>query len=97
MAIPPKYVHIHELFQQIRRMLPEERLRKLEQRNSVNLQRSPLSIDRIPMDVLNRLQHALWRQEIEFQYRSNQPGDVRIWHRVAPYDGKLWAKRGGAT
>jgi predicted DNA-binding transcriptional regulator YafY len=81
----PEFVHIRALLHQIHQLLPAERRGSLDKRNLVSLQRMGTSIDRVPPQLLRALRHAIWRQEISFEYISNQPGAPHVWHRAAPY------------
>jgi len=82
----PEFVHMRALLQQIHQLLPAERRGSLDKRKLLSLQRVGTSLDRVPPQLLRTLRRAMWRQEISFEYISNQPGAPRIWHRAAPYE-----------
>lgn len=82
----PEFVHMRALLQHIHQLLPAERRGSLDQRKLLSLQRVGTSLDRVPPQLLRTLRRAIWRQEISFEYVSNQPGAPRVWHRAAPYE-----------
>jgi predicted DNA-binding transcriptional regulator YafY len=82
----PEFVHMRALLHQIHQLLPTERRGSLDKRNLLRLQRLGTSLDRVPAQLLSTLRRAMWRQEICFEYISNQPGIPRVWHRAAPYE-----------
>lgn len=82
----PELVHIRTLLDQINQLLPEERHNAFTKQRPLYLQRVATSSDRVSPELLRTLRRAIWRQEICFEYMSNQSGTPRIWHRVAPYD-----------
>lgn len=82
----PELVHMRTLLGQIYQLLPEERRDALNKQRPVHLQRVAPLIDDISLDLLRSLRRAIWRQEICFEYVSNQPSTPRILHRVAPYE-----------
>lgn len=82
----PELVHMRTLLDQIYQLLPEGRRGALNKQRPVHLQRVATSIDNISLDLLRSLRRAIWRQEICFEYVSNQPGTPHVWHRAAPYE-----------
>lgn len=82
----PELVHMRTLLNQIYQLLPEGRRGTLNKQRPVHLQRVAPSTDDVSLDLLRTLRRAIWRQEICFDYVSNQPGTPQVWHRVAPYE-----------
>lgn len=81
----PEHANIRTFLYEVRRMLPPERQTRLQPDRVIQLDRASLGENRISATVMRKLRGALWRQEIEFQYVSNQPGNPWIRHRAAPY------------
>lgn len=82
----PELVHIRTLLDQINQLLPKERRNTFTKQRPLHLQRMSASTDRVSPELLRTLRRAIRRQEVCFEYVSNQPGTPQIWHRVAPYD-----------
>ena len=82
----PAYTNIRAFLDEVRRLLPPERQEKLQSRSPISLERTGTVGTQITTEIMNSLQQAIRRQEIEFQYRSNHPGGPLGWHRAAPYE-----------
>lgn len=82
----PEFVNMRTLLDHIHKLLPADRLSSFNKHTPLNLHRIATSIDQVSPQLLRKIRRAIWRQEISFDYVSNQPGTPHVWHRVAPYE-----------